>query len=283
MNSVDFVKFYQKQDSDELVIPFKDEVGFTVIKKYELGSKYFNEEKLMFIRLYLTEGTVLNGGVEMVDSNKVNEKNDSYKITDISKYCGNITNFRFGFEENFIFDLKKGLIFHKKSKKQFTLNKFIDILVYNHLSDRLFLKRNLNKIINLFLKFLFWLSDKHYSGVSIMLETYYPKQRNEHDKIDDKNIDPFFKYFCISKNLLFSLFLISFFSSLLISKIFCSIDFSLSNPSLVLFFFLILFVFEKLSVWLDASIKLFFKKEKNIIYKLYNYPFTNSFKLKLPK
>ena len=65
-------------------------------------------------------------------------------------------------------------------------------------------------------------------------------------------------------------------------------EFSLSNPFVVLFIFLILFSSEKFSLWLERKIEDFFenetvfkKKRNNFIEHLHNYQFNSKFKLKL--
>ncbi len=280
MTSDEFVKLYIKFDRDESITPFKDDVGFTLIRKYKESSKYQKDDKRIFIRLYLT-GETVNGGAEMVDAD--NEGVGSYRITTDSKYNKKITNFRFGGEEDITFDFIKNNIFYKPKKIYLTINEFIDQLVNNHLSDRLLLRRNLNHLVGLFLRFIFWLSNKHYDRINVMLEIYHPSQKDEYDKEDERSIDPFFKYFYISKNILFIFFLIAFPVSLLLANIYSSKDFSISNPALILFFFLILFIFEKISVSLDKKIKSFFKKEVNFISRLHNFQFTELFNMKIKK
>lgn len=280
MNSDEFVKLYTKIDSDESITSFKDDVGFTLIRKYKEGSEYSKDDKRIFIRLYLV-GDIVNGATEMVDADK--EGAGGYRIVTEGKYKKKVTNFRFGGEENVMFDTSRKKIFYKPKKLYFTLNEFIEILVNNHLSDRVFFRRNLNNLVNFFLRLIFWLSNKHYDRIKVMLEIYHPSQRDEHDKGDENNIEPFFKYFYISKNILFSFLLIAFPVSFLITRIFYFKDFSISNPTIILFFFLILFVFEKLSTSLDKKIKLFFKKETNWIFWLHNFQFSESFKMKIKK
>lgn len=255
-------------------------MGFTLIRKYKEGSKYQKDDKRIFIRLYLMNEKV-NGGAEMVDTDK--EGSNSYRFVKDSQYRKKVTNFRFGMEEDITFDVDKNKIFYKSKKLFFTLNEFINILVNNHFSDRLFFRRNLNNIVKLFLRFIFWLSNKHYDHIKIMLEIHHLSQKDEYDKDDEKKIEPFFKYFYISKNILFSFFLIAFPLSLLLTSIYYIKDFSISNPTLILFFFLTLFIFEKLSVFLDKKIKAFFKKEVNFISRLHDSQFSESFKLKIRK
>lgn len=280
MNSEEFSKLYTKSNSDESLIQFKDDLGFTLIRKYHKDSEYFRDNKRIFIRLYLV-GNDVNGGVEMVEAEE--EGASSYRIVTDNKYKGKITNFRFSGDQEIIFDSEKKEIFYQPKKLYFTLNQFIEMLVKNHLSDRVFFRRNFNNIINFFLKFIFWLSNKHYDRVEVMLEIYHPTQKNEHDKEDEKIIEPFFKYFYISKNILFSFLLVAFPTSILLMDIYCFKNFSISNPAIVLFFFLILFVFEKLSISLDKKIKLFFRKETNFISWLHNFQFSESFELNIKK
>jgi ABC-type bacteriocin/lantibiotic exporter with double-glycine peptidase domain len=145
-----------------------------------------------------------------------------------------------------------------------------------------------------FLKILFWLSDKHYEKIRVSIDKYHIGRDNQPIKEDEKNTEPFFKYFYISKNTIFALLLLTFILAIFsfvfpvcIKNLWPFGEFSLSNPFVILFFFLILFSCEKLSTWLNLKIKEFFEKESafhkkvNFIERLHNYQYQNNFKLKL--
>lgn len=121
--------------------------------------------------------------------------------------------------------------------------------------------------------------------MKVILEANGTNHQDEYVKGSDKRIEPFFKYFYISKNILFISLLI-FIPTLIVclfKKVFDFQDFSISNAILILCIFFILFTLEKISIFLDESIKLFFDKETNFIFKLHNYQFVDSFKMKLKK
>lgn len=277
MTSEEFVKLYKTSTSlEEVITPLKEGVGFTLVREYESDCIYSKENKKMFILLYLSDCNI-GGGIDMVSADEDNL--DKYKVVTDKK----ITNFRFGKEEELFFDKKTSQIYYTPKGKYFSINELVDILVANHLSDKLFWKRQKNILCNRILRFLFWLSDKHYEMIQVMLERYHPNPENKIAKKDDKNIEPFFKYFYISKNILFLFLFVAFPLSILIPFFWFFKDFSISNPTVILFLFLILFIFEKLSVWLDGKIKSFFKDENNFIAKLHNYQFFDQFKLKLKK
>jgi hypothetical protein len=179
---------------------------------------------------------------------------------------------------------------HRPSGKSLTINEFVEILAETHLSDPLFFKRILNELANMVLKILFWLSDSRYERVQVAIDKYhYGEGENHRPKDEKKNIEPFFKYFYISKNILFAILLVTFPSAIFFGHFWAYGDFSLSNPSLLLLFFLILFLCEKFSTWLDKKIKAFLmppkdhftEKEINFIEKLHDYQYNNEFNLKL--
>lgn len=287
MNGEEFKNLYSMQGSDESITPFTNEVGFSLIRKYPEGSAYFKDRRRMFIKVaVLSRG--FSYGVDMTKPDKRGEATE-YVITDGDEYKKKITNF-ISDEGEFSFDDATQEVVHQPTGKRFTMNEFVEILVANHLSDRLFFKRIWNELANRVLKSLFWLSDAHYEQVQTMIDKYhYDKGENPPPKDEKKNIEPFFKYFYISKNILFSILLISFPSAVFFGHLWIYGDFSLSNPSLLLLFFLILFSCEKFSIWLDKKIKEFLmpsrkhfaEKKVNFMEKLHNYQYSNKFNLKL--
>ena len=297
MNSQDFTNFYTKQDSDETITPFQDEAGFSLIRPYPEGTPYNKDGRRMFIKVAALE----RGLYYVVDMTKPEKRGESteYVITDGEEYKRKVTNF-FSDGEEFSFDGTSKKIVHLPTKKSFTLNEFVTILVANHLSDRLFIKRYLNMVTNVILKLLFWLSDKHYERVRVSLDKYHFSREGKPVLEEKGDTEPFFKYFYISKNFIFSILLIAFFVAILAiifpytisaESIWHSFfgEFSLSNPMVVLFFFLVLFSSEKLSIWLNRKIKDFFVPEKdyrsgqteNFIEKMHNFQLQNKFKIKL--
>lgn len=295
MNDEDFVKLYTKKDSGELVIPFNNEIGFSLIRDYPKNTKYNKDGKKMFIKIAILKDKLFYS-VDMTKPKENYEESGNYTIIDGEEYGKKTTNFSSDDDEPFIFDENIKKIVFKPKNKKFTLNEFIEILAFNHLSDCMFFKRIINSIVNKILKILFWLSDKHYEKIKVSIDKYHFNKENQPIKEGEKNIEPFFKYFFISKNTIFMILLITFllavFNALFpklihFKNIWIFGDFSLSNPFVFLFFFLILFLCEKFSIWLNNKIKEFFEKESfekkniNFIEKLHNYQYQNKFKLKL--
>lgn len=299
MDVQEFTNLYTKQKSDETVTSFQNENGFSLIRLYPENTSYRTDGRRMFIKIAVLDKGLFYG-VDMTKPKK-EEKNDSYLLTDGEEYKKKVTNFVSDTGDNeFIFDEVRKEIKHNETGKYFTLNEFVEILAKNHLSDRLYWKRNLNTLNNALLKIIFWLSDKRYEKTQISIDKYHWKRDNKPAIDDEKNIEPFFKYFYISKNFIFTMLLIAFLVAIVVAifpkeipikDIWLSLfgGFSLSNPLVVLLFFLTLFSSEKLSVWLNNNIKDFLmpdkshfsKKKDNFIEKLHNYQYHNKFNLKL--
>lgn len=295
MNKEDFLKLYTKKDSDDSITPFSNEIGFSLIRNYPKNTPYHKDGKKMFLKIALLQGKLFYA-VDMTKPEQREGEPISYIITEGQEYRKKTTNFFSDNQEPFIFDESTKKIIFTPKNKSFTVNEFIEILVLNHLSDRLFVKRILNWIADLFLKLLFWLSDKHYEKIRVAIDKYHFNRDNQPIKEDEKSVEPFFKYFYISKNTIFALLLLTFLFAILsaifphvifLEKIWPFGEFTLSNPFVVLFLFLILFSCEKFSVWLNNKIKEFFDKESvfkkkvNFIERLHDYQYQNKFKLRL--
>lgn len=298
MNAQDFISLYIKQESDETITSFQNEAGFSLIRPYPKDTPYHKDGRRMFIKIAALDRGFFYG-VDMTKPEKRGETTD-YVVTDGEEYKKRkITNFISDGSE-FSFDNTSRKVIHQPTNKSFTMNEFVEILVTNHLADRLFLKRQLNASINVVLKVLFWLSDKHYERVRVSIDKYHFSRDNKPIPEEQKNIEPFFKYFYISKNLIFGILLMTFLFAILaaifpnmipVKNIWHSFfgEFSLSNPVLVLLFFLALFSSEKLSIWLNKKIKDFLMPEKNyfseekenFIERMHNFQLQNKFNLKI--
>lgn len=299
MNTKDFVELYNANESDETITPFRNEAGFSLIRLYPEGTQYFIDGRRMFIKI-----AVLDRGffyrVDMTTPLK-DANQTEYVITDGEEYKKRVTNFfSDGKSEEFFFDEGAMKVRHTKTKKEFSLNQFVDLLARSHQKDLLFWKRKLNSLANLILRLLFWLSDKHYEMVKVSIDKYHFTKNNKPIMQDQKNIEPFFKYFYISKNLIFGILLVSFLTAILVTlfpelvllkQTWSSLfgEFTLSNPLVFLLFFLGLFSAEKLSVWLNNKIKdflmpeqnIFSKRNENFVEKLHNYQQHNKFNLNI--
>jgi len=270
MTSEEFKNLYTLQDSDDSITPFQNELGFSLIRRYPENTAYSKDNMRMFIKIAILDQKFFYS-VNMTKPEKRGESTN-YIIGDGEEYKKKITNFVSDGGE-FIFDNATQKVVHQPTNKSFTLNEFVDILVANHLSDRLFLKHILNWLADKMLKFLFWLSDSRYERIQTSIDKHHYSKGEKKPRDGKKNIEPFFKYFYISKNILFAFLLIALPSAIFLGHLWTAGEFSLSNPSIVLLFFLVLFSCEKASIWLDKKIKNSyargrpFRQEKNKFYR----------------
>ncbi|MBN2094338.1 MAG: hypothetical protein JW740_03165 [Candidatus Zambryskibacteria bacterium] len=288
MTSEEFKNLYTLQDSDESITPFQNELGFSLIRRYPENTVYNKDNRRMFIKIAILNQKFFYS----VDMTKPEKREDStnYIISDGEEYNKKITNFVSDGGE-FTFDETTQKVIHQPTNKSFTLNEFADILAANHLSDRLFLKRILNWFADRTLRILFWLSDSRYERIQTSIDKYHYSKGENLPKDEKKNIEPFFKYFYISKNILFAFLLIALPSAIFLGHLWIAGEFSLSNPSIVLLFFLVLFSCEKASIWLDKKIKGFLMPEEdhfaerkiNFVEKMHDFQYRNKFKIKLKK
>jgi len=280
MNSEELIKLYKKIDEKEIVTPYKDSLGFSIIKNYDIGSDYHKSGKKMMIKISIRENNLISGGIDMVHDS---EEKGYYVVDTGEEFNKKITGFYFSSEEKFRFDFSDNKIVRDKRNINLPLNKFIKVLIYNHLQDRLFLKKKLNKMANYVLKFLFLLSDKKYNEVSVMIKRFDRSPKTPSKLKDVKHAEPFFKYFHISKNLLFFFSILTFIVLLYLTRNTNTRDYSISNPILLFSLFLLLFCLEKISTYLDDKIDRFYDKKNNFITKIFNFKNNNRFPLKFPK
>jgi hypothetical protein len=299
MDSQEFTNLYTKQNFDEAITSFQNEAGFSLIRLYPEGTPYHKDGRRMFMKVAVLERGFFYG-VDMTRPEKRGETTD-YVITDGNEYRKKVTNFMSDGGE-FVFDEANKRIVHQKTNKSLTLNEFVDILEANHLADRLFWKRILNFLADSTLKIIFLLSDKQYEKIRVAIDKYNFSRDNKPIPAEKHNIEPFFKYFYISKNLIFGILLVTFIIAILVAtfpnklpikSVWHSFfgEFTLSNPMVVLLFFLGLFSSEKLSKWLNRKIKEFLMPDKNNFYnsqnkenfveKLHNFQYQNKFNLRI--
>ncbi len=214
MNAQDFTNLYTKKSFDEAITSFQNEPGFSLIRLYPEGTPYHRDSKRMFLKIALLDRGFFYA-VDMTKPEKRGETTD-YVITDGEEYRKKVTNF-FSDGGEFTFDEINKNVVHQKTRKKFTLNEFVDVLEANHLSDRLFWKRVLNSITDITLKVLFWLSDKRYEKIRVSIDKYQFSRDNKPILEDQKNIEPFFKYFYISKNFIFGILLVAFVVAILVA------------------------------------------------------------------
>lgn len=301
MKAQEFVNLYTQQEWDETITPFENEVGFSLIRFYPKNTLYYKDDKRMFIKVAILD----RGLFYEVNMTKPEKRGETtgYVIKDGEEYRKKVTGFMSSNDNEFAFDEASKKIVHIPTKKPLSLNEFIDVLEGNHLSDRLYFKRILNTLADRTLKVFFWLSDKHYEKIHVSLDRsrFTREHRADTTKEELKSIEPFFKYFYISRNMIFGTLLLVFLLALLVALFPTYIplghawhtlfgEFTLSNPLLILFVFLVLFTSEKISVWLNTSINRFLKPEQNhfakspkesFIAKLHDFQYHSKFNLKL--
>lgn len=296
---MNFTNLYLKQTEDETLTPFQNEIGFSLVRLYPKNTPYHKDNKRMFIRVALLDRGLFYG-VDMTRLEKKDEQTN-YILTDGEEYKKRTTNFFSDTDgKEFVFNETLKKFIHVPTGKEFNFNEFVELLVKNHLSDRLFWKRKINACISVILKFLFWLADKHYEKVRVSIDKYRFGRDNKPVIDEQKNVEPFFKYFYISKNFIFAILLTLFIFAILVSifpkqiplRCFWHLlfgEFTLSNPMVVLLIFLVLFTSEKISVQLNKSINdflipnqnVFSKQKENFIERLHNYQYHNKFNLKI--
>ena len=162
ITSEKFFNLYQRVSNDEGVIKISGATGITIIRKYDENSRYFKDGKKIFLKFYVRDGYI-TGSVELAQKNE----DGTYTTFDSSKpYEHPFTNFFFGKEENITFnnDKQKILIKRKNKTYEFNINDFVELLIKNHLTDRLFWKRKINKLKISFLVFVFGLLIKSMIG-----------------------------------------------------------------------------------------------------------------------
>ena len=137
----EFFLIFIKTSKDEEIVKISDAPGITIIRKYDEITKYFKDGKKIFVKFYIRDGYI-NGGVDMAQKMRVegtrlmilpNHINIPILISFFSK------------DENITFNNNAQTIVIKRKNKiyKFNVNDFVDLLIKNHLSDRLFWKRKL--------------------------------------------------------------------------------------------------------------------------------------------
>jgi len=274
-----FKELYNQVPDDKKIIELSDAIGINIVRNYNENNEYFKDGNQMFINLYLNDN-FLCGGIQMVKK----EKNGEYiSINNTNKnYKKRFTNFSFGSEEKIRLTLENNKISVKVQNKELFLNSFVDKLVQNHLSDKLFWIRKKNFFKQIFLKILFFLSDDKYDFV----EYYHKIHEWREDKINfqteeekelNVKVEPFFHYLKIFKNTLFIFCIISLFILITINNqtIPPTDEISFSNPIFLLLFIIALFLLHFFSVFLHKK-----KQDKNgFIHKLHNSLLNRNLKL----
>src|SRR3989344_8010626 len=130
MTKDEFLKLYTKQDTDNTITPFTNEIGFSLIRDYPKNTPYFKDNRKMFIKVALLKDRLFYS-VDMTKPGQRVEEPVSYVISQGEEYKKKTTNFFSDNQEPFVFDENTKKIIFKPKNKNFTLNEFVDILVSN--------------------------------------------------------------------------------------------------------------------------------------------------------
>lgn len=262
---------YSKVEDDENIFELTDKPGIHIVRKYRRGTKPAQDNRRMFITLYVKEDGLINGGIDMVEAKE--EDGSGYSIVFDDQKGGvnflhkKYANFFFDEGERVSFDLNDQKILLRKNK--YSVNEFVDILVKNHSSDMFRKSRIMVSLKNYFiLEPLFWLAGADYKDdnvrMNFLLQEKVTVYKESDAKIEEAK-EPFFKYFSIYKNtLIFSiimilnpLFWLSFLSG--------ADHFNLTNPFLIFTAFLFFAILEKISDSLFLNIR---HKKDSFVYKI---------------
>lgn len=265
------VSLYNKNKDDENIFELTDKPGLHIIRKYAQGTKPAQDNRRMFIAFYIKNNGLINGHVNMVEPPE--EDSSGYPIIfDDQKEFGNFfrrkySNFYFGDDENVFFDFSDQNILLRK--KKYSVNKFVDILVNNHLSDIFRRSRILIFFKNYFiLEPLFWLADANYKDANVRMNFLLQKNTTGYTESEAKieiPKDPFFKYFDIYKNTLI-FFIVMILSPLLWLSILLDTDyFNIANPFLFFLAFLFFSILDRISQSLFLNIK---QKKDSFVYRI---------------
>lgn len=185
MDSNKLIQLYTKQVRDEQVVPFVEEVGFSVIRSYPENSPYYKDGKKMFLKFGVLPDESVFYSVDMTNPKQRGES-ISYIITDGNEYKRKVTNFMSDKNEPFKFNTEIKKIIHTKTNRPFSLNEFINLLEKNHLLDRLFWRRIKNKSAEMLLRTIFWFIDKHYDRLSVSISGNVFKNKTEDENTKKK-------------------------------------------------------------------------------------------------
>ena len=86
-----FANLYTRQESDETITPFQNEVGFSLIRFYQKDTPYHRDERRMFIKIAALDRGFFYG-VDMTKPQK-RDQTTEYVITDGEEYGKKVTNF----------------------------------------------------------------------------------------------------------------------------------------------------------------------------------------------
>lgn len=266
MTSNEIHQLYTKDIRDDHVFPVNGGVGLQIVRKYK--SKKTPEHYRMFIKLYfklVNNVWYVEGGVDTVEN--TTDHSSGWRIIFNEKfYFQKPTNYYFGSKENIIYNPNSKTITLKK--KEHTVTEFVNILEKNHMRDMFLFARIKQFFVLCILHILFFLVDSRFDLSKHLWKNRESQLKTEEEqKVVIDSPDPLFHTFDIYRNLLgFFLFLILY-PIYLVSTILDKNYFTISNPFLIVVGLLLLYVLEKISIWLQelTSSEIITKISRNIV------------------
>lgn len=252
---------YVLNDRDEQVFELSDHPGIQVVRAYGDRSKEL-VDKRMFIKFALLQEKgkwVIVGGVDMV-KNKSSEEDGWLVVTERKGFLQKPSSFFLTKSDDIYFNPEtNNIIFENEN---YSVTEFINLLEKNHLRDMFLKSRILNFFRTMLLHNLFFLSDSRFDLFDYLFEN---KERvfsmEARGKVEvPPPQDPLFHYFDIYKNLfgfsvLFFLLPLCFLSARWEDNYF-----SATNPFLLFLLIFILYLLDKLSIFLRFLLKTDFVK-----------------------
>ena len=182
---------YIRSNDDENVFALIDSIGINIIRKYKKDTIPARKNYRMFIRLFITATNTVRGGVDVVKDNS-DESNPGFPLvfeeddTLINIFRRKYTSFTIDGKEKIEFSSKTNEIIFRN--REFSINQFVELLVYNHVHDMFFRSRILNYLKNFFvLEPAFYLANLNYRDLKTRFNFILKKNTNE--KIDNSKIE----------------------------------------------------------------------------------------------
>lgn len=275
MENVLFNLYSPHKLEDEELFPFTDESGFSLVALYPENEK---PDKRMFLKLHLKDGQVF-GGVQIV--RKLDDSSGGYPLVDTGKGEKTVTNFNLTVEDNFFFDEVEKIILNKNNNKKYVIQDFVEKIKENHLRPESVCLKYYKNISLVVLLFVFWLVERDYRSAEhhLLLRS---KEYAEKNRVEVNDVEPVFRYFKISKNILLCfcfLYILIILYTYLLDNNFSIPD--VTNSLFIASLAFSLFLLERLTSFLVKSIKDFNQGESCWIARIENYRYGFGFKIKL--
>ena len=181
----------------ETVTPFTNSKGFSLVAPYQSDD---HSTRKMFLKIFLDDEDNIGGSVSMVREPD-DDSMPGYPLANPEQGQPYVTNFSLSKDDGFSFN--EGKILNEKYNKTYTVSEFIELIKANHQRDRTKLQRLRMYSARTLLIILFWLADSSYADVEYDTLLRSEKYKEIKGLPKERLPDPLFKYFFISKNVLF--------------------------------------------------------------------------------